>query len=320
MQIEYLENLHPQVGVLLLSQYVEPSYAMRLIQEQPERVGYLLKERVFDIATVVDALRRIVDGETVIDPTIVSRLVGRRRRQDPLAVLSERERQVLGLIAEGMSNRAIAARLVVTERTAEAHVTQIFRKLGLPQSPDPASPRAGRPRLPPRLTGPSSRAFQRRGRDQAFIGPRAPQAGKLLGRARPEPERLTTEVLSIRHAASTPLRMPRRPASPVQSAPRRGTDQRLRWSVWVHLPAWTRYHSLYPPPSQRSTPTLPQHQVTGRRARPVDDPGRNTMRTRPTARCIQASHSPSPSVTPVPDNGALSDSSSASTARTRQIA
>jgi DNA-binding NarL/FixJ family response regulator len=76
---------HPQVGVLVLSQYVEPSYALRLLQEHPERVGYLLKERVFDIATVVDALRRIVDGETVIDPTIVSRLVGRRRRQDPLA-------------------------------------------------------------------------------------------------------------------------------------------------------------------------------------------------------------------------------------------
>jgi DNA-binding NarL/FixJ family response regulator len=127
---------HPQVGVLVLSQYVEPSYALRLIQEQPERVGYLLKERVFDIATVVDALRRIMDGETVIDPTIVSRLVGRRRRQDPLAGLSEREREVLGLIAEGMSNRAIAARLVVTERTVEAHTTQIFHKLRLPESAD----------------------------------------------------------------------------------------------------------------------------------------------------------------------------------------
>jgi DNA-binding NarL/FixJ family response regulator len=127
---------HPQVGVLVLSQYVEPGYALRLLQEQPERIGYLLKERVFDIATVVDALRRIVDGETVIDPTIVSRLVGRRRRQDPLAALSVRERQVLELIAEGMSNRAIAARLYVTERTVEAHVTQIFHKLRLPESPD----------------------------------------------------------------------------------------------------------------------------------------------------------------------------------------
>ncbi len=126
----------PQVGVLVLSEYVEPAYAMRLLQEQPERVGYLLKERVFDIATVVDALRRITDGETVIDPTIVARLMSRRRRNNPVARLSEREREVLGLIAEGMSNRAIAARLFVTERTVEAHVTQIFQKLRLHESPD----------------------------------------------------------------------------------------------------------------------------------------------------------------------------------------
>jgi DNA-binding NarL/FixJ family response regulator len=127
---------HPEVGVLVLSQYVEPSYAMRLIEDHPERVGYLLKERVFDIATVVDALRRIADGETVIDPTIVSRLVGRRRREDPLSRLTEREREVLGLVAEGMSNRAIATRLFVTERTVEAHITQIFQKLRLPESAD----------------------------------------------------------------------------------------------------------------------------------------------------------------------------------------
>jgi DNA-binding NarL/FixJ family response regulator len=126
----------PQVGVLVLSEYVEPGYAMRLLQEHPERVGYLLKERVFDIATVVDALRRITDGETVIDPTIVSRMLGRRRRSSPIDDLSDREREVLGLIAEGMSNRAIAARLFVTERTVEAHVTQIFQKLRLPESPD----------------------------------------------------------------------------------------------------------------------------------------------------------------------------------------
>ena len=126
----------PQVGVLVLSEYVEPVYAMRLLQEQPERVGYLLKERVFDIAVVVDALRRITDGETVIDRTIVSRMLGRRRRNNPIETLSEREREVLGLIAEGMSNRAIAARLFVTERTVEAHVTQIFHKLRLPESPD----------------------------------------------------------------------------------------------------------------------------------------------------------------------------------------
>jgi DNA-binding NarL/FixJ family response regulator len=127
---------HPEVGALLLSQYVEPSYAMRLLEEQPERVGYLLKDRVLDIAVVVDALRRIADGETVIDSTIVSRLLGRRRRADPVGRLTEREREVLGLIAEGMSNKAIAARLFVTERTVEAHVTQIFQKLELPESAD----------------------------------------------------------------------------------------------------------------------------------------------------------------------------------------
>jgi DNA-binding NarL/FixJ family response regulator len=127
---------HPDVGVLVLSQYVEPSYAMRLIEEHPERVGYLLKERVFDIAVLVDALRRLGDGETVIDPTIVARLLGRRRRADPIAELSPREREVLGHVAEGMSNRAIAARLFVTERTVEAHVKQIFTKLRLDASPD----------------------------------------------------------------------------------------------------------------------------------------------------------------------------------------
>jgi DNA-binding NarL/FixJ family response regulator len=121
--------------VLLLSQYVEPSYAMRLLDEHPERVGYLLKQRVFDVAILVDALRRIADGETVVDPTIVARLFGRQRRQDPLAELTAREREVLALVAEGLSNRAIAGRLVVTERTVEAHVKQIFLKLGLDLDP-----------------------------------------------------------------------------------------------------------------------------------------------------------------------------------------
>ena len=127
---------HPAVGVLLLSQYVEPSYAMRLLEEHPERVGYLLKQRVFDAAVLVDALRRIADGETVVDPTIVARLFGRNRRQDPLAELTAREREVLGLLAEGLSNRAIAERLFVTARTVEAHVKQIFLKLGLDLNPD----------------------------------------------------------------------------------------------------------------------------------------------------------------------------------------
>jgi DNA-binding NarL/FixJ family response regulator len=130
-----IRSEHPDVGVLLLSQYVEPSYAMRLIQDHPERVGYLLKERVFDAAILVDALRRIAEGECVIDPTIVSRLVGRRRREDPLSGLTDREREVLGLVAEGLSNLAIANRLFVTERTVEAHAKQIFEKLELEADP-----------------------------------------------------------------------------------------------------------------------------------------------------------------------------------------
>jgi DNA-binding NarL/FixJ family response regulator len=127
---------HPDIGVLVLSQYIEPSYALRLLEDRPERVGYLLKERVFDAVNLVDALRRLADGETVVDPTIVSRLLGRRRRVDPLADLTARERDVLGRLAEGLSNRAIASRLFVTERTVEAHVTQIFQKLGLDADPD----------------------------------------------------------------------------------------------------------------------------------------------------------------------------------------
>ena len=127
---------HPQVGVLVLSQYMEPHYAMRLLQDHPERTGYLLKERVFDIAVLIDALRRVDDGETVVDSTIVASLLGRRRRQDPLARLTEREREVLSLIAEGLSNHAIAIRLSVTDRTVEAHNKQIFMKLGLAETPD----------------------------------------------------------------------------------------------------------------------------------------------------------------------------------------
>jgi DNA-binding NarL/FixJ family response regulator len=130
-----IRSEHPNVGVLVLSQYIEPSYALRLLEEHPERVGYLLKERLFDVAVLIDALQRIVEGETVVDPTIVARLVGRRRRDDPLAALTVREHEVLGLVAEGLSNKAIAGRLFVTERTVEAHSKQIFLKLGLHADP-----------------------------------------------------------------------------------------------------------------------------------------------------------------------------------------
>nr|WP_240898477.1 response regulator transcription factor [Agromyces luteolus] len=121
----------PGTGVLVLSQYLETAYAMRLVEEFPERTGYLLKDRLSDIMVLVDALRRLTDGETVIDPTIVARLVSRRRRSDPLEALTSREREVLALLAEGMSNRAIGARLFIAERTVETHVTNVFTKLGL---------------------------------------------------------------------------------------------------------------------------------------------------------------------------------------------
>lgn len=126
----------PETGVLVLSQYIESSYAMRLIAEHPERCGYLLKERVFDVAVLIDALTRIADGETVIDPTVVARLLARRRDHDPINDLTERERETLVLVAEGLTNRAIAERLFVTERTVEAHVQHVFGKLGLEESPD----------------------------------------------------------------------------------------------------------------------------------------------------------------------------------------
>lgn len=126
---------HRSVGVLVLSQYVEPSYALRLITERPERVGYLLKERVFDASILLDALHRIDAGETVVDPAIVTRLLQRPRVVDPLASLTDREREVLALIAEGLSNTAIAARLFITERTVEAHATSTFTKLRLADDP-----------------------------------------------------------------------------------------------------------------------------------------------------------------------------------------
>jgi serine/threonine-protein kinase len=131
-----IRSLHPDTGVLVLSQYVDAGWAMRLLSDHPEHCGYLLKERVFDVAILLDALRRVADGETVIDPTVVARLLARKRQPDPLAELTDRERETLGLLAEGLTNRAIAGRLFVTERTVESHVQQVFDKLGLEESPD----------------------------------------------------------------------------------------------------------------------------------------------------------------------------------------
>lgn len=131
-----IRSAHPNIGVLILSHYLESNYAMRVLQEHPERVGYLLKERVSDIAVLADALHRISEGECVLDPTIISRLVNRPRAPSPLAELSDRERDVLGLIAEGCSNNAIGKRLFLSPKTVETHIRQIFLKLDLDELPD----------------------------------------------------------------------------------------------------------------------------------------------------------------------------------------
>jgi len=127
---------HPAVGVLVLSQYVEEAYALDLLSESTERTGYLLKDRVADVDTFTDAVRRVAGGGSALDPEVVALLLGRRRREDPLAEISPREREVLALMAEGRSNHAIAAELVVTERAVEKHVTSIFSKLDLPPTAD----------------------------------------------------------------------------------------------------------------------------------------------------------------------------------------
>jgi DNA-binding NarL/FixJ family response regulator/class 3 adenylate cyclase len=122
----------PETGVLVLSQYVEPGYAMELLGENAEGVGYLLKDRVSDVDEFTAAVRRVGEGGSALDPAVVSQLVGRRRRDDPLEELTPREREVLELMAEGKSNQAIAERLVITLRAVEKHVTSIFGKLRLP--------------------------------------------------------------------------------------------------------------------------------------------------------------------------------------------
>ena len=127
-----IREKHPTCGVLVLSQYVEATYAMELLAESAEGVGYLLKDRVSDVNEFADAVRRVGEGGSALDPTIVSQLVGRRRRDDPIDQLTPREREVLGLMAEGRSNSGIAEQLVVTERAVEKHVTSIFSKLRLP--------------------------------------------------------------------------------------------------------------------------------------------------------------------------------------------
>jgi DNA-binding NarL/FixJ family response regulator len=121
----------PGTGVLVLSQYLEEGYALDLVADGAEGTGYLLKERVGDVERFADSVRRVGEGGAALDPEVVVQVLGRRRREDPLVGLTERDREVLALMAEGRSNQAIARRLVVTERAVEKHVTSIFDKLGL---------------------------------------------------------------------------------------------------------------------------------------------------------------------------------------------
>jgi DNA-binding NarL/FixJ family response regulator len=126
----------PQIGLMVLSQHLDEGYALELLQNSAEGVGYLLKDRVADIDAFVDALRRVGARGSVLDPEVVSQLLGRRRAHDPLDRLTPREREVLALMAEGRSNNAVARELVVTERAIEKHVTSIFSKLGLTAAED----------------------------------------------------------------------------------------------------------------------------------------------------------------------------------------
>jgi DNA-binding NarL/FixJ family response regulator len=126
-----LRHRHPGTGVLVLSQFCEPAYALALVGERPEGVGYLLKERVGDVGVFVDAVGRVAAGGSALDPEVVSRMLGRRARGDPLHALTPREHAVLAALAEGRSNRGIAETLLLSQASVEKHVTAIFRKLDI---------------------------------------------------------------------------------------------------------------------------------------------------------------------------------------------
>jgi DNA-binding NarL/FixJ family response regulator len=131
-----IRDRHPQIGVLVLSHHVDSRYAMRLLESFPQRSGYLLKERVSEVAVLADALHRIGEGECVVDPTIVSRLVSRGEHGGALAELTAREREVLSLMAEGHSNEGICRTLFLSPKTVEGHIRQIFNKLGIAAESD----------------------------------------------------------------------------------------------------------------------------------------------------------------------------------------
>jgi len=129
-----LRGLYPRIGILVLSTYVETRYASRLLETVSTGVGYLLKDNVTDVGALMDSLARVAAGETVIDPTIVRRLLDRNRKPSPIDMLNERERMVLQYMAEGRSNLGIAKELFLSPRTVETHVTSVFTKLGLDQT------------------------------------------------------------------------------------------------------------------------------------------------------------------------------------------
>ena len=131
-----IRGRHPRMAILVLSQYVETRYAVDLIRDDPSGIGYLLKDRVTRLEDLVDAVRRVAEGGSVIDPEVVGRLLGRPRRHSPIDELTPRERQILGLMAEGRSNQGIADRLGLELKTIEGHVSQIFSKLDLEPSSD----------------------------------------------------------------------------------------------------------------------------------------------------------------------------------------
>ena len=131
-----IRSEQPDVGVLVLSQVVEARHALALFSERPEGFGYLLKDRVLEIDEFLESVRRVARGGTAIDPEVVAQLVGRRRERDPLDELTPREHEVLGLMAEGRSNRAICEKLFLSPKTVETHVNNIFLKLNLPPAPD----------------------------------------------------------------------------------------------------------------------------------------------------------------------------------------
>ena len=131
-----IRSRYPQTAVLVLSQHLEPDYALRLVEEKPEGVGYLLKERVGRVQQLLDAVQRVAAGECVVDRAVVDELLAQRRRADPIAELTSREREILALMAEGRSNRGISRTLWLSPKTVETHIRGAFAKLGITEAPE----------------------------------------------------------------------------------------------------------------------------------------------------------------------------------------